>query len=86
MKTRSCLSFSLVFVLLSYFIPAASADSARSALSTGIEDQTGIAVTIYNVDLGLVKDQRKIKLPLGTDELRFMDVALCVNIDETPSL
>jgi hypothetical protein len=78
MKTRSCLSFSLVFVLLSYFIPAASADSARSALSTGIEDQTGIAVTIYNVDLGLVKDQRKIKLPLGTDELRFMDVAAMI--------
>jgi len=44
-------------------------------LSTGIEDQTGLAVTIYNVNLGLVKDQREIRLRGGTGELRFMDVA-----------
>jgi hypothetical protein len=45
------------------------------SLSTGIEDQTGIAITIYNVNLGLVKDQRSLKLPKGMGELRFMDVA-----------
>ncbi|MDH5769377.1 MAG: DUF4139 domain-containing protein [Nitrospirota bacterium] len=45
------------------------------ALSTGLEDQTGVALTIYNVNLGLVKDQREIKLLKGTGELRFMDVA-----------
>lgn len=45
------------------------------ALSTGLEDQTGVALTIYNVNLGLVKDQREIKLSKGTGELRFMDVA-----------
>jgi len=44
-------------------------------VSTGLEDQTGVAVTIYNVNLGLVKDLRNIKLPKGTGELRFMDVA-----------
>ncbi|MEW6585530.1 MAG: DUF4139 domain-containing protein [Nitrospirota bacterium] len=46
-----------------------------SVLSTGIEDQTGVEVTVYNVNLGLVKDQRKIKLTKGTCELRYMDVA-----------
>lgn len=46
-----------------------------SPVSTGLEDQTGVAVTIYNVNLGLVKDLRNIKLPKGTGELRFMDVA-----------
>ena len=44
-------------------------------LSTTLEDQTGVAVTIYNVNLGLVKDQRKIKLARGRGEMRFMDVA-----------
>lgn len=44
-------------------------------VSTGLEDQTGVAVTIYNVNLGLVKDLRNIKLPKGTGEVRFMDVA-----------
>ena len=32
-------------------------------------------MTIYNVNLGLVKDQRQTTLPVGTFELRFMDVA-----------
>jgi hypothetical protein len=50
-------------------------DTKRGALSTGLEDQTGIAVTIYNVNLGLVKDQREIKLLKGLGELKFMDVA-----------
>jgi hypothetical protein len=46
-----------------------------SALSTGLQDQAGVAVTIYNVNLGLVKDQRDVNLPKGVGELRFMDVA-----------
>ena len=54
---------------------AAAAETAPDALSTGIEDQTGVAITIYNVNLGLVKDTRKISLPKGRSELRFMDVA-----------
>jgi hypothetical protein len=50
-------------------------DNRPGALSTGLENQTGVAVTIYNVNLGLVKDQREIKLSKGLGELRFMDVA-----------
>jgi len=61
-------------ILISYGIVSA-ADQKSSVFSTGIEDQTGIAVTIYNVNLGLIKDQRAIKLPEGINELRFMDVA-----------
>jgi len=44
-------------------------------LSSSIDDQTGVAVTVYNVNLGLVKDQRQMNLPRGKGELRFMDVA-----------
>jgi hypothetical protein len=38
-------------------------------------DQTDLALTIYNSNLGLVKDSRSIALPRGTGEVRFMDVA-----------
>ncbi len=43
--------------------------------SSTLDDQTGVALTIYNVNLGLVKDQRAIKLFKGIGDLRFMDVA-----------
>jgi hypothetical protein len=54
---------------------AGSNDGKTEALSSGLDDQTGVAITVYNVNLGLVKDQREIKLPKGTSDLRFMDVA-----------
>jgi hypothetical protein len=50
-------------------------DEKSKVLSTTLDDQKGVEVTIYNVNLGLVKDQREIRLPRGTRELRFMDVA-----------
>lgn len=60
---------------LSTTLSAKEGDRKTEGLSSGIEDQTGIAITIYNVNLGLVKDQRSLKLPKGTGELKFMDVA-----------
>ncbi|QEM70246.1 DUF4139 domain-containing protein [Geobacter sp. FeAm09] len=41
-------------------------------------EQTGVAVTIYNSSLGLVKDLRVLHLPRGRSELRFMDVATAI--------
>ncbi|WP_236685603.1 DUF4139 domain-containing protein [Geobacter pickeringii] len=38
-------------------------------------DQKGVELTIYNQNLGLVKDRREIRLGAGSGELRFMDVA-----------
>lgn len=79
MKKRF-LFFAVVVVLLLGIGYSASAvpekgDKKSGVLSTGLNDQTGVAVTIYNVNLGLVKDQREIELKGGTGELRFMDVA-----------
>ena len=54
---------------------AGSNDGKTEALSSGLDDQTGVAITVYNVNLGLVKDRREIKLPKGTSDLRFMDIA-----------
>ncbi len=49
----------------------ATLDEQRSTL----EDQTGVAVTIYNEDLALVKDRRRLELPAGRIDLAFRDVS-----------
>lgn len=51
-----------------------SSDTNAPTTST-LDDQRSVSLTIYNVNLGLVKDLRQIKLPKGVGELRFMDVA-----------
>ncbi len=40
-----------------------------------LEDQTAVAVTIYNENLALVKDQRRVTLATGTHHLAFRDVS-----------
>ena len=65
----------LLITVFGTMAEADSGDKKTGILSTGLEDQFGIAITIYNVNLGLVKDQREIRLNKGTGELRFMDVA-----------
>lgn len=47
------------------------------AVST-IKDQKSVEVTVYNSNLGLVKDVRDIKLPKGSGEMQFMDVAALI--------
>jgi hypothetical protein len=77
---RRYLYIALVLMLLlgigySAMAVTEKSDKKPEMLYSGIEDQTGVAVTIYNVNLGLVKDQREIRLTRGVGELRFMDVA-----------
>jgi hypothetical protein len=78
-KKRGFIRISLIMVVaLIIGASAAAADEKKpqqQTASTRVEDQTGIAVTIYNVNLGLVKDKRNIKLSKGRGDLRFMDVA-----------
>jgi hypothetical protein len=45
------------------------------------DDQRDVMVTIYNGNLGLVKDTREARLDAGTGEVKFMDVA--AQIDPT---
>ena len=54
------------------------AGSAGTVTSSTSAEQTGVAVTIYNSSLGLVKDLRVLRLPKGRSELRFMDVATAI--------
>src|SRR5574341_672094 len=71
-------SLVLAFLLLlggSDVVHAAPQAAKSTATSSTIEDQQSVSLTIYNVNLGLVKDQRQIRLPKGAGELKFMDVA-----------
>ena len=54
---------------------------AATISSTTREDQRDVMVTIYNGDLGLVRDVREVQLPAGVAEAQFMDVA--ARIDPT---
>jgi hypothetical protein len=44
-------------------------------LSSTLKDQQNVSITIYNSNIGLVKDTRLIDLKPGVHELKFMDVA-----------
>jgi hypothetical protein len=55
--------------------------SEAAPLTSTLEDQKDVAVTIYNSNVGLVKDTRLINLKTGVIELKFMDVA--AKIDPT---
>lgn len=56
-------------------ITAMGAAYANTEKQSNLEDQTGVAVTIYNEDLALIKDTRKIKLDNGVNKLAFRDVS-----------
>lgn len=51
-----------------------SGGGAQDGSST-IEAQEKVAITVYNSDIGLVRDTRTLRLPAGASRLRFMDVA-----------
>src|SRR6266481_644133 len=47
--------------------------------STSLNDQTDLAVTVYNSNIALVRDVRQLLLPSGSLRLKFMDVAATVD-------
>ena len=69
-------------------VPGASAQAAapaepqqdrRATIRATMDDQKEVAVTVYNQNLGLVRDVRRLQLPAGEFDLRFMDIAAKVN-------
>lgn len=52
-----------------------AAYGADAVPTSSVEDQTGVAVTVYNNNLALIKDQRQVRLPEGVTPLRFTGVA-----------
>ena len=58
----------------SHFGYAADPDSS-AMVATHLNDQETVSVTVYNSNLGLVKDVRRLTLPHGITELKFGEVA-----------
>jgi len=58
------------------FAPRAVAQTAQTSTET---DQRDLAVTVYNSNIALVRDVRRLQLSVGTVDLRFMDIAAAVN-------
>ncbi|MCI5121407.1 MAG: hypothetical protein D3908_09510, partial [Candidatus Electrothrix sp. AUS4] len=67
-----CLCLFLVFPFSGAFaMPEKNAEEIVSSLA----DQTAVAVTIYNQDLALVRDSRKLTLQPGQQTLAFREVS-----------
>ena len=69
----------LLLTLLSLLWTAEVAPAAPVAIKA--DDQKDVMVTIYNGNLGLVKDTREARFEAGVTEVKFMDVA--AQIDPT---
>jgi len=69
----------LALTLLVVFVTTPTVSAATLAVTR--EVQKDVMVTIYNGNLGLVKDVREVRLPVGMSEVQFMDVA--AQIDPT---
>ena len=48
-------------------------------LTTTLDDQSELSLTVYNSDVALVRDVRNLQLARGVGSLRFMDIAATVN-------
>ncbi len=77
MRKTACITMILFVFMFTVCTSAGSGNTEEEirSLSTDKNDQTGVALTVYNINLGLVKDVRDISLDRGISELRFMDVA-----------
>ncbi len=64
----------ILFFVIALFFSIVEAGEGEVSKST-VDDQVGVEVAVYNNNIGLIKDVRKIMLPSGEGELRFMDVA-----------
>ena len=56
-----------------------SAESNGQDLTTTLDDQTELSLTVYNSDIALVRDVRNLQLVRGVGNQRFMDIAATVN-------
>lgn len=63
-----------IFCLVVLFVSSTIA-SSETVFESGAGDQVAVELTVYNSNLGLIKETRKVELPVGEGELRFIDVA-----------
>jgi hypothetical protein len=72
--TRKTANAVLTLLIAAHLLPAFPAWAADERRST-LQDQQEVAVTIYNEDLALVRDQRLVTLEKGENILAFREVS-----------
>jgi hypothetical protein len=75
------LAVGAITILPRQFSPAVVPPLAAAAQdgTTTLDDQTELALTVYNSEIALVRDVRNLQLARGTSDLHFMDIAATVN-------
>ncbi len=81
-------------MLLAAVVGAMPLSLSAQEVRSGLEDQTALAVTIYNENLALVRDQRQVTIEAGEVDLAIRDVsaqirpetALLTSLDSSSSL
>ena len=63
-----------IYIAASVVFATCLAHAAPEPMTT-LKDQQEVAVTIYNENLALIKDTRKVKLPAGESKLAWRDVS-----------
>jgi len=71
-RLREWIGAVMLFLLV---YPARLPAGEEAKLAVTLDDQEEVAVTVYNQDLGLIKDQRELDLTKGMVSLEFRDVA-----------
>jgi len=73
-------SLVLIVLVAGCLGPAAAAEGPAELPDSTAEQRTSVAVTVYNVNLALVRETRTLEIPAaGEASLRFMDVPSSIN-------
>ena len=64
---------------VSWSSPDAAPTHSPGQDTTTLDDQIDLSLTVYNSDIALVRDVRRLSLPTGDFDLKFMDIAATVN-------
>lgn len=65
----------IIVMCMGWVLPMAAAAASDSEQVSSLADQESVQVTIYNGDLALVKDRRRVTLPRGLARLALQDVS-----------
>ncbi len=79
MKIKLLVCFCII-MLFSFTVKAEKVEVSKST----IDDQIGVEVAVYNNNIGLIKDTRKLTLPSGEGELRFMGESPVHRLERRP--
>src|ERR1041384_5868665 len=66
--------FSTIALVAIFFIAGIDLSAQESEQTTTAKDRQSVNITVYNSNLGLVRETRRLNLPAGRIALRFADV------------